>query len=59
MSHVNINVQASGETVELTPFLYLRKFRLDDPELGIQGREIRQLHYTGWPDHGVPSDASL
>ena len=27
--------------------------------MGIERREIRQLHYTGWPDHGVPSADSL
>ena len=32
---------------------------MTDPELGIQSREIRQLHFTGWPDHGVPSNQSL
>ena len=59
MQSVNISVRAAGETIELTPYLSLRKYQVSDPDLGIANREVRQLHYTGWPDHGVPSDASL
>lgn len=43
----------------MTPSLFLRKFKLTDPALGIADREIRQLHYTGWPDHGVPTGSSM
>ena len=32
---------------------------LSDKHLGIKDREIRQIQYTGWPDHGVPSQSSL
>ena len=59
MQSVNISVEVSGPPIELTESLSLRKFRLTDHDLGITSREIRQLHYKGWPDHGVPSDSSL
>ena len=52
-------MQSKGPTVQLTPNLFLRKILLSDSELGISNREVRQLHYTGWPDHGVPTDSSL
>ena len=56
---VNISVQMTAPAVQLTDSLILRKFTLTDNDLGITSREIRQLHYTGWPDHGVPTDSSL
>ena len=59
LNAINISVQISEPTVQLTPHLYLRKFKVTDTDLGIADREIRQLHYTGWPDHGVPSNESL
>ena len=58
LSNVGITVQPSGETIQITEHLFLRKFTMTDSDLGITSREIRQLHYTGWPDHGVPSNAS-
>ena len=55
MQSVNIQV-VPGEIRQLTPHLFVRKFTLTDGDLGINQREVRQLHYTGWPDHGVPSN---
>ena len=37
----------------------LRQFKLTDTTLGIKDRIVAQLHYTGWPDHGVPSGDSI
>ena len=54
-----MDVQVSGPTIQLAPHLFIRQFRLSDSELGISNREVRQLHYTGWPDHDVPTDKSL
>ena len=48
-----IKVEGKSEE-QLSPTLVLRKFLVEDPITGIQKREVRQLHYTGWPDHGVP-----
>ena len=56
---MGISVQLSGSTVQLTPNLFVRKFKMTDSELGITDREVRQLHYTGWPDHGVPNGSSM
>mmetsp|Transcript_43206 Transcript_43206/g.57171 ORF Transcript_43206/g.57171 Transcript_43206/m.57171 type:complete len:121 (+) Transcript_43206:819-1181(+) len=36
----------------------MRSFYLSDSFLGIKNREVKQLQYKGWPDHGVPSDAT-
>ena len=59
MKKVGITVEESAPTIALTNTLFLRKFKLTDVDLGITNREIRQLHYTGWPDHGVPKTSSL
>jgi protein tyrosine phosphatase len=59
LSKVGIAVETSAQTIKLTPNLSIRSFKLTDTDLGITGREIRQLHYDGWPDHGVPSGISI
>lgn len=33
---------------EMTPGLVMRRFKIDQ-------LDVTQLHYVGWPDHGVPS----
>ena len=45
--------------IQITPFLWIRKFSLTDGDLGISSRQVRQLHYTGWPDHGVPTNQAM
>jgi len=43
----------------LTPHLTLRKFLIDDAFTATTQREVKQLHYTGWPDYGVPSGKTM
>ena len=59
MRNYGIEVTSSGANQNLTDHLILRSITLTDHKLGISGRKIQQLHYTGWPDHGVPSASSL
>lgn len=54
-----IHVESSGPTVNFSEHLVMRRMKVSDSQLGIENREVRQLHYTGWPDHGVPSNESL
>ena len=59
MEGVNISVQPSGDgnhEVKLAPHLFYRKYKLNDRDMGIYDREVRHLHYTGWPDCGVPDN---
>ena len=44
---------------QLTSHLIKRHFLLTDPFTGHTDTPIQQLHYTGWPDHGVPSGDSM
>ena len=32
---------------------------MDDEFTGTKQREVKQLHYSGWPDHGVPSGKTM
>ena len=54
MKSTGIKVVLSS-TEQLSSTLTLRKFIVDDPFTGTTQKEVRQLHYMGWPDHGVPS----
>lgn len=54
LNEMGISVVPNGEE-QLSPTLTLRKFIVDDEFTGTKQREVRQLHYTGWPDHGVPT----
>lgn len=40
---------------QLSQHLTLRKMIVDDELTQTKQREVQHLHYTGWPDHGVPS----
>nr|NP_001027610.1 tyrosine phosphatase [Ciona intestinalis]BAB00633.1 tyrosine phosphatase [Ciona intestinalis] len=53
-------------TEEVTPSFAFRDFKLykcnEDAEVNgndlTKGRDIRQMQYIAWPDHGVPDDSS-
>jgi len=47
-------VHLLGETNE-NEVIILRSFRLVHTEKGLE-RVVTQIQYTGWPDHGVPTD---
>lgn len=47
------------ETTLLTDHLVLRKFKVTDKVFGRKDMIVQQLHYIGWPDHGVPTGASM
>ena len=59
MEAAGLKAEISQPDVELTSHLTLRRFKLTDSMLGITDREVAQLHYKGWPDHGVPSGNSM
>jgi protein tyrosine phosphatase len=44
---------------KLTNHLVVRKFKLNDSEFRRKDMIVKQLHYTGWPDHGVPSGTTM
>lgn len=44
--------------VQLSKFLVERRFRVFSSEQP-DGLVVRQLHYTGWPDHDVPRDEAM
>lgn len=48
---MTVTVDAPDEN--LTPHLVLRHFLVNG------SLKVRQLHYTGWPDHDVPSGDSM
>ena len=41
---------------QISEHLFVRRFWLEDIEHGQQKREVMQVHFTGWPDHGVPKN---
>jgi len=55
-SHMNVR---HVESEQLTKHLKRNVFHLYDPIAPINPLPITQLHYTGWPDHGVPSENSI
>ena len=44
---------------QLTKYLTLRKFIVNDDFTKTKDLKVEQLHYPGWPDHGVPSGESM
>jgi len=51
-SDMSITVQS--EDVQLSQHLVERRFHVKSALTNPEGIIVRQLHYTGWPDHGVP-----
>lgn len=49
-------MQPVGNTISLSPHLILRTFKVQSSSN--ESFTVKQLHYTGWPDHGVPSGDS-
>ncbi|KAJ2339199.1 hypothetical protein GGF43_006697, partial [Coemansia sp. RSA 2618] len=51
----NITVTLGSErALEMCPAVVVRKMVLQNTARGGAGRTVTQLHFTGWPDHGVP-----
>ena len=59
MQSHNMEVTRAAPDVQLADGLILRKLLLTDRDLGVSGRQICQLHFLAWPDHGVPESESL
>lgn len=48
-----VNSTALGPSLELREFEIIRSSHQD------KVHKVKQLHYIGWPDHGVPTGASM
>ncbi|PIA17279.1 receptor/non-receptor type protein-tyrosine phosphatase [Coemansia reversa NRRL 1564] len=46
---------SSERKLELCPSVVVRKLLVQNSSEGDDTRTVTQLHFTGWPDHGVPS----
>lgn len=55
-----LSITVEGISTEvLSKHLILRRFRVNDPYSGRVNMEVKQLHYTAWPDHGVPNGEAM
>lgn len=54
-----MTVVRAKEDEKMSPYLIARYFTVNDKVTGVKDLQVKQLHYTGWPDHGVPSGESM
>lgn len=54
-----MTVVRAKDDQKLSAHLTARYFAVSDKTTGVKDQLVKQLHYTGWPDHGVPSGDSM
>ena len=59
LEFVGLTLKPDKEELEISEHLTVRKYYLSDSVLGYTDRLVVQVHYSGWPDHGVPTAESL
>ena len=53
-----VMITHAAPEVKLSPHLILRQFEVTDSN-SQKTLVVKQLHYVGWPDHGVPTGESM